>query len=82
MTSTADREHARQQRAAKAALSRMLEASGLGVSAFGPAVLGVDRRTLRRWLAGDEIPAVRAEWLISATIEQLDDGVVRIRIAG
>lgn len=69
----------RTQRAARAALSRLVEASGLGVSAFGPLVLGVDRRTLRRWLAGDEIPAVRADWLVAATIER-GNGAITIRL--
>lgn len=81
MSGRTERGAQRRQAAARAALSALLEASGLSIRQFAPAILGVEERTVRRWLAGEEIPAVRAEWLISATIERLDDDAILIRLA-
>lgn len=44
-------------------LAAVLAASGLTVTRFAADVLGRDRRTLSRWLAGETIPESVADWL-------------------
>ena len=57
-------------------LSALLTGSGLSVGRFAR-VLGVDERTLRRWLAADiAVPESRAAWL--ARVVRLD--VTRDRV--
>lgn len=44
-------------------LSAAIRASGLSARAFALDVIARDDRTVRRWLAGDPLPAVLRVWL-------------------
>lgn len=44
-------------------LRAAIEASGLSARRFATEILIRDERTVRRWLAGEEMPVVVREWL-------------------
>ncbi len=47
----------------RAAVSAAIAASGLSVAEWARTVAGRDERTVRRWLAGEPIPAQVVAWL-------------------
>lgn len=47
----------------RAAVSAAIQASGLSIAEWARTVVGRDERTVRRWLAGDRIPAQVADWV-------------------
>lgn len=47
----------------RAAVSAAVAASGLSVAEWARTVVGRDERTVRRWLAGQPIPAQVADWI-------------------
>ena len=45
-------------------LQRLIDHSGLSARRFAMDVLSRDERTVRRWLAGEPIPAAAEAWLL------------------
>ena len=65
---------------AQALLSSAVAASGLSLVAFA-GVLGVDGRTLRRWLSGEvKIPASRRRWLERLVRVEVTSSSVTVRL--
>lgn len=80
MSDRAPRDRDRTQRAARTALSRLIEDSGLGVTAFAGRVVGVDPRSARRWLDSRmPIPDVRVRWLLSIRAVECAGDEITIR---
>lgn len=65
----------------RAAVSAAIQASGLSIAEWARTVVGRDERTVRRWLAGEPIPAQVADWVgrLEAQAVAADAVIVTVR---